>query len=479
MQELTKQNIRTITETIDRAEISFSHLREDLIDHVCCEIEAELKRGLDFNKAFEKIKKNFGIKSLQQVQEKTLLLIDKNYCAMKKTMKVSGIISTILLMFGSLFKIQHWPGAGAMLALGFFVLCFLFLPSANYVMHRERKDRSMILLFISAFLGSFGLFLGFLFKIMHWPGAGIVLALGCVILCVLFFPFLLRYLIKNASSGREKTIYTIGVISGIVYNAGFLFKMNHWPGASLLLLAGALILVVIFLPLYTRFKYRQSERIEASFLYIVAALTWFLLFTMLISVTISRDIMKEFVFTEKKNKAVINYLHQKNELIYSGEGKMANDSLLQEVKAITSNLDTYIQNLKIEIVQNMDGNSHCAITNKKSIEMNKIVDKTNIDVPFFILIGEKLDGKAFQLRKKIDQTKEKMLSLVNDDKATITVIELCLNTNIPANSPEWIKSWEMFYFNHITVAGCLNVLTGIQKNLSMAENEVINYIINQ
>src|SRR3989304_5524239 len=191
MHGLNKGIIRLITETIDNAGITFSHLRDDLIDHLCCQIEKEMQGGLNFQNAFAKIKNSTGIKDLQKVQEKTILLIDKNYCAMKKTMKVSGIISTSLLMFGSLFKIYHWPGASVMITLGFLILCLLFLPSANYVMHKEKKDKSLMLLFISAFLGSFGFFLGILFKVQHWPGAGLMLTIGIGLLWVGFLPALL------------------------------------------------------------------------------------------------------------------------------------------------------------------------------------------------------------------------------------------------------------------------------------------------
>ncbi|MFC2136784.1 hypothetical protein ACFLTE_01280 [Bacteroidota bacterium] len=478
MQELTKKNIRLITETIDRAEITFSHLREDLIDHVCCEIETELQKGLDFNKAFEKIKKNFGIKSLQQVQEKTLLLIDKNYCAMKKTMKVSGIISTTLLMLGSLFKIQHWPGSGAMLTLGFFILCFLFLPSANYVMHKERKDRSLILLFISAFLGSFGFFLGILFKIMHWPGAGVLIALGCVLLCLLFFPLLLRFLIKNAKSRREKIIHTIGVISGMAYLAGFLFKMMHWPGSGLLLVSGAFLIVVLFIPLYTHLKYAKSKRIEASFIYITSAITWFLVFTLLISITISRSILNEYINSDYKTQLEIEYFKQKNQVIYLSDKNSKTDSLCENVKSLSDNLDNYIQDLKIEIVQSLDERNSEAIINNK-VKVKYIKDKTNTYAPFTILIGEQLEGKAFELSSNINETKNQLLELVNGDEITCRLIETCLNTNLPEGTPEWIKSWEILYFNHTPVIGCINALTGIQRNLQLAEYEAFNYLVNQ
>ncbi len=476
---LTKGNIRIITETIDKAEITFSHLRDDLIDHMCCEIETEMQSGLDFKNALAKIKKHVGIKDLQKVQEKTILLIDKNYCTMKKTMKISGIISIALIMFGSLFKIQHWPGAGTMLTLGFFSLCVLFLPSANYVMHRQNKDRSLILLFLSVLLGSIGYFAGILFKIQHWPGANILIALGCLFLCVLFFPLLLRFLIKNASSRREKIIYTISVFSGMIFMAGFLFKMMHWPGAGILLLVGSASIVALFLPLYTRLKYAQSEKIEASFLYIIAALTWFILFTFLISVSVSRNILKEFIDVEHNNQTTINYLKQKDESIVNNLKGTKVDSIISDVKVICSDLDNYIQNLKIEIIQNMPNESQHAIYEGNKININMILDKTNMDVPFSILIGEDSNGKAFELHKKIDEVKEKIELLVDKDDTTSKLIQTCLNTDLPASTPEWIKSWEMLYFNHTTVVGSVNVLTCIQRNLKIAENEAINYIVNQ
>ena len=46
------------------------------------------------------------------------------YKSMKKFMKVFGVLSPSLMAVAALFKIQHWAGAGVMLVLGFFFLCF-------------------------------------------------------------------------------------------------------------------------------------------------------------------------------------------------------------------------------------------------------------------------------------------------------------------------------------------------------------------
>ncbi|MBN2519157.1 MAG: hypothetical protein JXB17_01525 [Bacteroidales bacterium] len=476
---LTKGNIRLITETIDKAEITFSHLRDDLIDHMCCEIETEMQRGLNFQKAFAKIKKHVGIKDLQEVQEKTILLIDKNYCTMKKTMKISGIISIALLMFGSLFKIQHWPGAGIMLTLGFFILCILFLPSANYMMHRENRDRSLILLFISVLLGSLGFFSGILFKIQHWPGAGLLLTIGIGLLCILFLPLLLRYLLRKAETGREKGIYIIAVFSGIIYLSGLLFKMMHWPFAGLLLAVGSIGIVCMFIPLYTFYKYRQSKRVEVSFLYIIVSITWFILFSMLISMGVSRDILEEFVNTEQKIQYTNSYFHEKNDLIYANYEKTDIEPQLEKVKTLSDDLDNYINNLKIEIIKYPGEENLQAIDKNNKINVDRIINKDNFDASTAILLSENKPGKAIELKEKIEYTKNQFIQLINEDRETSQLIEYCLNTALPENAPEWINTWEVYYFEHKSIIACMNILSGLQRNLELAENEVINYLIKQ
>ena len=67
-------------------------------------------------------------------------------------MKISGIAGTVLLGFGALFKIQHWPLAGTMTTLGAVTLALVFMPSALGVLWKETHSRKRLFLFISAFL---------------------------------------------------------------------------------------------------------------------------------------------------------------------------------------------------------------------------------------------------------------------------------------------------------------------------------------
>ena len=471
---LTKGNIRIITETIDKAGISFSHLREDLIDHICCEVESEMENGTDFQKAFAKIKRSFGLKNLQKVQEQTLLLIDKNYCTMKKTMKISGILSTSLLMIGSLLKIFHWPFAGICLILGFFILCFFFLPSANYILHRENKDKSMIILFISAFLGSFGFFLGLLFKIQHWPGANILLFTGICILAILFLPVLLIYSNRNSKDTSGKVINSIGIISGIIYLFGLLAKFMVWPGAQIGLTIGSLIIVLIFVPAYTVKKYKNEKYIKGSFLYLIAAISWFILFSTLMSINISRSVISNFIeenITLERSVYMLKY--QNNRIIQDAKNKLQYNKI-QEVDNLTALLNKNIEIIKTEIAKTM-GAENSGSSVSKGYDVRNLSNYTEMGGPYYILIGEKNDGKAYALKSEIDDLRNQLITYCEQDKNISMIINHLLTTSVSNGNPQGL-GWEQFYFGHISGIGCLNNLTSLQRNVFLAENEVINFL---
>jgi hypothetical protein len=72
MPDLSLHNIDQISNDISREEISFSHLLDDLIDHVCCDVEHEMKMGKNFNDAYKAVKEKMGPRRAKEIQEETL-----------------------------------------------------------------------------------------------------------------------------------------------------------------------------------------------------------------------------------------------------------------------------------------------------------------------------------------------------------------------------------------------------------------------
>jgi hypothetical protein len=270
MPDLSLHNIEEITLDIKRQEITFSHLLDDLIDHICCDVEYEMQNGLGFGDAYSMVKQKMGSgRRIREIQEETLYAVDSKYRKMKNTMKISGIAGTIMFGFATLFKIQHWPLAGPMLVLGAFVLAFVFMPSTIVVLWKETHNSKKLILFISGFVTGMLFIFGTLFKIQHWPQAGIILSLSVLFAIFFFIPSLILNRLADPENRPKKPIYLLGAAGSILYVAGTFFKIQHWPYASLFMIMALIILFIVVLPWYTWQTWKDDNHISSTFIFMI------------------------------------------------------------------------------------------------------------------------------------------------------------------------------------------------------------------
>jgi hypothetical protein len=159
---LSASNIEFLKKEISKSGLTYSHLMDELIDHVCCDVEYEMRNGLPFAKAYEVVKNKIGIEGLERIQHETLYLIDKKYRIMKNTMKISGLIAPILLAFGALSKIQHWPGADKILLFSIPLPFVVLLPAYILLNSVDKEINCKNLLAIMFFFAYFAAIIGFL-----------------------------------------------------------------------------------------------------------------------------------------------------------------------------------------------------------------------------------------------------------------------------------------------------------------------------
>jgi hypothetical protein len=270
MPELSLRNIDQISNDIRDEEISFSHLLDDLIDHVCCDVEFEMQTGLDFQQAYQRVKQKMGSpRRLKEIQEETLYAVDLKYRKMKNTMKFSAIAGTIIFGFAALFKIQHWPLAGILMTLGALILAFIFMPSAMGVLWKETHNKNKLLLYVSGFITGFLFISGTLFKVQHWPVAGILLLGSVVTAVLLLLPSLLYDRVNDKEMSHKRPVYIFGAAGAIFYILGMLFKIQHWPAATVLMITGMIILGIIVLPWYTWLSWKDEKNISSGFIFMI------------------------------------------------------------------------------------------------------------------------------------------------------------------------------------------------------------------
>jgi len=89
-----------------------------------------------------------------------------------------------------------------------------------------------------------GFILGILFKTLHWPGASYILLISGVLTIVTLGLLLLRKPGPMIVQVQYPAML-IGAIMAVI--TGVSFKIMHWPGANLLLLLGLSICAAWFL----------------------------------------------------------------------------------------------------------------------------------------------------------------------------------------------------------------------------------------
>ena len=55
-------------------------------------------------------------------------------------------------------------------------------------------------------------------------------------------------------------VYILCTVSSMLAIVGILFKIQHWPGAGVVLTLGLAVFGLIFIPMYAIYHYRNSEK---------------------------------------------------------------------------------------------------------------------------------------------------------------------------------------------------------------------------
>jgi len=197
---ITEEQIEYILNDIRRNGVEMEDLQLNLLDHICCIIEQELKEEDGFESCYKKTVRRFYKTELQEIEAEAILLLTyKNYYTMKRSMIVSGAVSAAAFIAGSFFKLMHWPGASTL----FFTAIYTF---------------------------------------------GLV-----------FLPLLGLLKMKDNVSSRTKTLVAIGCLIGILYTMSSLWGVEHWPGRSWLLFGTIAVTMFVFIPVYFFTGIRRPE----------------------------------------------------------------------------------------------------------------------------------------------------------------------------------------------------------------------------
>ncbi|MBN2669449.1 MAG: hypothetical protein JXR60_09480 [Bacteroidales bacterium] len=465
---LDKHQVLLIRSDVKQAGITLSHLSDDLIDHICCEVETLMYEGQSFAQAYETVKSQTGISVLKKIQDDTQFLIDKNYRLMKTSMKITGNIALALVMFGTVFKIIHWPGASIILSLGFLITVLAFFPLAVYVNYQKVNEKKNLWLHLAVFFGGITFMMGVAFKIQHWHGASWLLFAGYISLIFAVLPIVLFSNVKKVNDKKDKRIYTIGFIAMFIFVLSSMFKLFHWPGASILMLLGSFLLISVFLPFYTWRHIQKEGRITGQFIYTIILSMFLVLFTSLVAINVSEKSLANFIDHSKNENLIEDYLYQNNR----SQVALMNDSLLQKsqiksIKKTSDSLCEYITDIQGQLIRAIDTDNTTEISLLIQ-QPERIVRKDNSSGVYSLMIGNSNNGKAYMLKRELERYKKLIFGVLGSNnemlKKTNFLFDLSNNTKFGKEIP-----WELYHFQNTTLAGCLAFLNNLQTAIRINE----------
>ena len=197
MKELSANQVQQIQQELASEGVEMMDLLDDLVDHLCSSIEEEMSEGIDFDTAYARSRERLLSGSAREIQDATTLLINFQYLfIMRKIMFFSTFAWLFLWLTSVLFGMLQLPAGGQLSMISGIVLGAISLPS--YILYRrqlagEKSLLERLSMYAAAPTGVF-MTLACTFKLMHWPGANVLLLCGLISLTCVFLPlFFLFY----------------------------------------------------------------------------------------------------------------------------------------------------------------------------------------------------------------------------------------------------------------------------------------------
>ncbi|MGD0343056.1 MAG: hypothetical protein ABSA76_15250, partial [Bacteroidales bacterium] len=476
MPELSLQDIDQISRDISRQEIIFSHLMEELIDHVCCDVEYEMHKGLNFSDAYQKVRDKIGPRGLKEIQEETLYAVDTKYRKMKNTMKISGIAGSVMLGFAAVFKIMHFHGASMMLTLGALLFAAVFIPSALVVLWKETHSGKKLFLFVSAFLTVVTFITGILCKIQHWPAAGILISVSVLVGSFLFLPPLLYSKLTDNESIKKRPVYITAYISLLIYLCGFWFLFIHWPFAGLLINIGLIMLLIIVLPWYTWLTWKEEKQVSAKFIFIVLTVLAFLMPGTIVNQNSLQKAYDEGFFIQMdQQQAMLNYREASEESFLNLYKDSLQHNRMARIHSNTMGLIGHINQLETQMVKIAEGKPGRPDENPPQLLVNSgkpVIQYRKLTDPFSYNPVKALLVPGTVSRKELD--------------AVLAQYKDSLSLNI---SEGWIKNYELLLdpssylldenssLNNFGMISGLHALTLLKNGVLLSESDALRQII--
>lgn len=260
---------------------------------------------------------------------------------------------------------------------------------------------------------------GCIFKTSHWTGAGVLLCLGFFLYVIVFMPAALFSSFKTESNKKLKALYIIAYICVVVVCASALLKLQKWPGDRIFMLISIPIPFILFLPAYL-WSIRKNKQLNYNNLILVMFFfAYFAGMTALLALNVSRDMIEEYIISANNYEEQSNLANEQTQAIINSLSiNCKNDSIKkQSILTINQNarlVTQLIDKIKTGIIKNVGDNDQ-AIDSKGNYNLWKIKGADNKTISSNPIFTNKMN----ELKAKLSGLNQVLLATLNPKESEL------------------------------------------------------------
>jgi Ca2+/Na+ antiporter len=308
---------------------------------------------------------------------------------------------------------------------------------------------------------------------MHWPGANVMFVIGAALLALIYLPLILHHKLKE-SPRNEALMHIAGFVGLAFTTVGSLFKIMHWPGASVLLMVGMGTLAFIYVPVYFYKKYQVSANKPITFSASLVAMTCLILVFALTRVNNSKNYDFGLTLIDAQLRTSVENTSNNN-LLYA---QLENESKASDIRNAASAAISQLRLTRASIIASVD---NISVEEASTMKLSDVRNSSDFRTPTDILFNS-TDGEQVNVETLVNELNSFKSVVVNTYSPNLQQqVEATFPFNTNANFKEEGKdlNWSEYSFYKVPVIGVLSNLSKLESEIRQAENQALIYLISR
>ena len=197
MNPLNQQQRAKIATYLDEQGLTLLPLRNEMMDHLICDIESHLARGCTFDEAWQRTTEEIPSGHFKNLQTETMEATNKRF----NLSRSFALVSLSLLLAASVFKLLHLQYSNMLLFASFGTMMTALVAGAvsGARLHKQKEGRLML---TGVVLGVILFLTAWCMQVLHLPGSFLLRIISAPLLLILLSSLIIYFRTRNNSDSN-------------------------------------------------------------------------------------------------------------------------------------------------------------------------------------------------------------------------------------------------------------------------------------